>query len=388
MKNSTVFRRQPLSQTLNSIQQLGRLGQSVWYDNMYRALIETGELQRMIDTGVTGLTSNPTIFEKAISSSDDYDESLVAHARRNDDPQHLFEALAVEDIRAAADLLRPVYDRAGGADGFASLEVNPHLAHDTDRTIAAARRLFAELDRPNIMIKVPATPEGIPAIRDLIGRGINVNVTLIFSLDMYARVREAYISGLEDLIASGGDPSRVASVASFFVSRVDTAVDGLIGDSGGALDEYLGKAAVANAKIAYQEFKTTFGDDRFRSLAARGARVQRPLWASTSTKNPEYSDVLYVETLIGPDTVNTMPDATLEAFMEHGTARTSIEDGADEARDVISALEAGGVSMEVVTTQLMHDGVKAFADSFDELIENIVAKRDKLMSALAVPAGE
>ena len=376
-----------MSQTLNPIQQLGRLGQSVWYDNMYRALIETGELQRLIDSGVTGLTSNPTIFEKAISSSDDYDESLVAHARQSDDPQDLFEALAIEDIRAAADLLLPIYGSTGGADGFASLEVNPHLAHDTKGTIKAARRLFLALDRPNVMIKVPATPEGIPAIQDLIGRGINVNVTLIFSLEMYARVREAYMSGLEDLVASGGDPSRVSSVASFFVSRVDTSVDGLIADSDGKLDELQGKAAVANAKIAYQDFRSTFGTGRFRSMAERGARVQRPLWASTSTKNPEYSDVLYVETLIGPNTVNTMPDATLAAFMEHGTARTAIEDEVDESRDAISALEAGGLSMEAVTTQLMHDGVKAFADSFDELLENIVAKRDKLLSALAAPAG-
>ena len=376
-----------LQNSFNPIQQLGRLGQSVWYDNMYRALIETGELQRLIDSGVTGLTSNPTIFEKAISSSDDYDESLVAHARRSDDPQDLFEGLAVEDIRAAADLLLPIYEKTEGADGFASLEVNPHLAHDTKGTIKAARRLFGALDRPNVMIKVPATPEGIPAIRDLIGRGINVNVTLIFSLEMYSRVREAYMAGLEDLIASGGDLARVSSVASFFVSRVDTSVDGLIGESGGALDDYQGKAAVANAKIAYQDFKATFGTNRFRAMSERGARVQRPLWASTSTKNPEYSDVLYVETLIGPHTVNTMPDATLAAFMEHGTARTSIEDGADEARATISVLESGGISMDAVTTQLMHDGVKAFADSFDELLENIVAKRDKLLSALAAPAG-
>ena len=376
-----------MSQPLNSIQQLRQLGQSVWYDNMYRALIDTGELQRLIDVGITGLTSNPTIFEKAISSSDDYDDSLVTYAKQGRDPSELFEALAIEDIQAAADLLRPVYDGTGGGDGFASLEVNPHLAHDTVGTIEAAQRLFAALGRPNVMIKVPATPEGIPAIRKLIGQGININVTLIFSLEMYSRVREAYLCGLEDLIAAGGDPAAVSSVASFFVSRVDTAVDGLIEQAGACMESLLGTAAVANAKVAYQDFKSAFETGRFRLMAERGARVQRPLWASTSTKNPDYSDVMYVETLIGPDTVNTMPDATLTAFLEHGTAQESIEQGVDEARESIAAAEAGGVSMDAVTTQLMHDGVKAFADSFDQLIDNIVAKRDQLLARHAAPAG-
>ncbi len=377
-----------MSEHLDPIQDLRLLGQSVWYDNMYRSLMDTGELQRLIDVGVTGLTSNPTIFEKSISSSDDYDSSLLAYAREGLPPADLFEALAIEDIQAAADLLRPVYDSADGADGFASLEVNPHLARDTEGTIEAARRLFAALDRPNVMIKVPATPEGIPAIRSLIADGININVTLIFSLDMYALVREAYITGLQDLITSGGDPSRVSSVASFFVSRVDTAVDGLIEQAGDdSMRDLMGRAAVSNAKIAYQDFKETFAADRFARMSEMGARVQRPLWASTSAKNPAYSDVLYVETLIGPHTVNTMPDATLAAFLEHGSARETIEQDVDEARETMAALEAGGISMDAVTTRLMHDGVKAFADSFDQLLDNISDKRDRLLSKSAAPAG-
>ena len=376
-----------MSPTTNALQALRRLGQSVWYDNMYRALIGSGELQRLIDSGVTGLTSNPTIFEKAVSSGDDYDDSLIAYAKEGLSPEDAFEALAIEDIQAAADLLRPVYEETGGADGFASLEVNPHLAHDTEGTIRAAERLFSALGRPNAMIKVPATPEGIPAIRHLIGQGININVTLIFSLEMYARVRDAYVAGLEDLVHAGGDPGTVSSVASFFVSRVDTAVDGLLQNSGQNVSHLLGKAAVANARVAYQDFKKTFATSRFQALSAKGARVQRPLWASTSTKNPEYSDVMYVETLIGPDTVNTMPDATLAAFLEHGTARHSIEDDVHDARETLRSLESAGISMDAVTTQLMHDGVKAFADSFDQLIENISAKRERLLTASAAPAG-
>ncbi len=376
-----------MSDTFNSIQELGRLGQSVWYDNMYRALITNGELDQLIALGVTGLTSNPTIFQKAISSGDDYDDSLVKYASRGLTSEQLFEALAIEDIRAAADVLRPMYDRSGGADGFASLEVSPRLAHDTDATVEAALRLFAALDRPNVMIKVPATPEGILAIRELIGKGVNINVTLIFSLDMYSRVREAYIAGLEDLARAGGDLSAVSSVASFFVSRVDTAVDGLIEQRGDALKPLMGRAAVANAKIAYQDFRQTFGTDRFSALARMGARVQRPLWASTSTKNPLYSDVLYVEELIGADTVNTMPDATLSAFLDHGKASSSIERDVEESREAIRTLEAAGISMDAVTTNLMHEGVKAFADSFDMLLDDIEAKKDRLMAFSAAPVG-
>ncbi len=376
-----------MSETLNSIQELGRLGQSVWYDNMYRSLITSGELARLVEMGVNGLTSNPTIFQKAISSGSEYDDSLVKHASRGLNPEQLFEALATEDIRAAADILRPVYERSGGSDGFASLEVSPRLAHDTDGTIEAALRLFGALDRPNVMIKVPATPEGIPAIRALIGKGVNVNVTLIFSLDMYTRVREAYVRGLEDLERAGGDLSAVSSVASFFVSRVDTAVDGLIEDRDGALETLMGRAAVANAKIAYQDFKKTFSTDRFGALARKGARVQKPLWASTSTKNPLYSDVMYVETLIGADTVNTMPDATLEAFLDHGRASDSIERDVEESRDVICQLEKADISMDAVTTNLMHEGVKAFADSFELLLGDIEAKRERLMASAAAPVG-
>ena len=376
-----------MSETLNSIQELGSLGQSVWYDNMYRSLITSDELERLVEMGVTGLTSNPTIFQKAISSGSEYDDSLVKHASRGLNPEQLFEALATEDIRAAADILRLVYERSGGSDGFASLEVSPRLAHDTDGTVEAALRLFDALDRPNVMIKVPATPEGIPAIRELIGQGVNVNVTLIFSLDMYSRVREAYVGGLEDLEDAGGNLDAVSSVASFFVSRVDTAVDGLVEQYGGDLGSLMGRAAVANAKIAYQDFKETFGTDRFGALASKGARVQKPLWASTSTKNPLYSDVLYVETLVGADTVNTMPDATLEAFLDHGKASNSIEVDVEESRAVIYQLEKAGISMDAVTANLMHEGVKAFADSFELLLGDIEAKRERLMASAAAPVG-
>ena len=287
----------------NALQQLQGLGQSVWYDNMRRGLITSGQLERLIALGVSGLTSNPTIFEKAIAGSNDYDEALV-----------------IEDIQAAADILRPVFDRTDGADAYASLEVSPRLAHDTAGTVAEAQRLFAALDRSNVMVKVPGTPAGIVAIRQLIGEGINVNVTLIFSLEAYRQVRELYISGLQALADSGGDVSKVASVASFFVSRVDTAVDGLLEErlrsGNNDLKGLLGKAAVANAKLAYRAFQKAFYSDKFAALRQKGARIQRPLWASTGTKNPAYSDVLYVESLAGSDTVNTMPEATLTAFLE------------------------------------------------------------------------
>ena len=355
-----------------------RLGQSVWYDNIRRGLIKSGELQRLIDLGVTGLTSNPTIFEKAIAGSTDYDEALLKLAQRDKDAPAIFEGLAIEDIRATADLLRPIYDRTRGGDGYASLEVSPHLAHDAEGTVAEARRLFAALDRPNVMVKVPATLEGIPAVRRLIGEGINVNVTLIFSLEMYAQVSEAYISGLEDLSKADGDVSRVASVASFFVSRVDTVVDslleGAIREGHAELRGLLGRAAIGNAKLAYRAFQNVFGDDRFVSLREKGARVQRPLWASTGTKNPAYSDVLYVESLVGPDTVNTMPEATLTAFLEHGRVTETITQDGQDAQLTIRSLEQAGISMEQVTAKLLADGLQAFADSYDKLLANIEGK--------------
>ena len=366
----------------NPVQEVQRLGQSIWYDNIRRGLINSGELQRLIDLGVTGLTSNPTIFEKAIAGSTDYDEALLKLAVEDKNPQAVFEALAIEDIRATADLLRPIYDRTDGADGYASLEVSPHLARDTEGTIAEARRLFAALDRPNVMVKVPATLEGIPVVRLLIGEGINVNVTLIFSLDMYAEVSEAYIGGLEDLAQAGGDLSKVASVASFFVSRVDTSVDAqleeAIRDGHPELGDLLGKAAIANAKLAYHAFQNTFSGNRFASVREMGARVQRPLWASTGTKNPAYSDVLYVESLIGPDTVNTMPEATLTAFLEHGRAVETITQNGQGAQLTIKSLEEAGVSMNQVTGKLLADGVKSFADSYDKLLANIQDKTAEL----------
>ena len=368
----------------NTVQQVQRLGQSIWYDNIRRGLIESGELQDLIDLGVSGLTSNPTIFEKAISGSTDYDAAILEMAGDNKSATETFEALAFDDIRAAADLLRPIYDRTGGADGYASLEVSPRLAYDTEATIADARRLFAALDRPNVLIKVPATPEGIPAIRRLIGEGVNVNVTLIFSLDAYRQVSDAYIGGLEDLAEAAGDLSRVASVASFFVSRVDTAVDGLleerIRDDGQNLERLLGRAAIANAKLAYRTFKSTFSGQRFTALRAKGARVQRPLWGSTGTKNPAYSDVLYLESLIGPDTVNTVPEATLMAFVDHGRVAETLAQDVRDAEQVIQALEGAGVSLEQVTAKLLADGVSAFAGSYDELLVGIEDKTESLLS--------
>ena len=368
----------------NPLQGLQALGQSVWFDNIRRGFIRSGELQRLVDLGVSGLTSNPSIFEKAITGSSDYDEALLDLALAGNSATEIFESLAIEDISDAADLLLPVYERTAGADGFASIEVSPHLANDTKGTVAEGHRLFATLQRPNVMIKVPATPAGIPAIRHLISDGINVNVTLIFSLDAYTEVREAYVSGLEELELAGGDPSCVSSVASFFVSRIDASVEGklddLIASGNRELKGLMGKTAIANAKMAYRDFVQTFSNDRFALLETAGARVQRPLWASTSTKNPEYSDVLYVDELIGPNTVNTLPDVTLHAFLEHGNPRATIDSDLDEAERTMQALEDAGISMSQVTSKLLEDGVKSFADSYDALIANIEDKRARLVA--------
>ena len=370
----------------NPVQDVQRLGQSIWYDNIRRGLLDSGELKRLIEMGVTGLTSNPTIFEKAIAGSTDYDEALTELARSDKSVDQSYEALVIEDIRTTADLLRPIYDRTGGVDGYASLEVSPKLAHDTAGTTAEARRLFGALDKPNVMIKVPATAEGIPAVRQLISEGININVTLIFSLEAYRQVMEAYIAGLEEYVAAGGDPSRIASVASFFVSRVDTAVDTLLEERmrQGAPDvkALMGKAAIANAKLAYREFQQVFGEERFSSLKGQQARPQRPLWASTSTKNPAYSDLMYVEALIGPDTVDTLPPATLTALLEYGKPGLTLQKGTDQAEEHIEALEKAGISMNQVTDNLLADGVKSFADSFDKLLSNISEKMAKLAAQL------
>ena len=369
----------------NTIQSIYTLGQSVWYDNISRSMLNSGGLKDLIDIGVTGLTANPTIFEKAISNSKDYDDQLFTLATNGKDTAQIYDGLVIIDIQEAADLLRPVYDKTYGIDGYASLEVSPRLAYDTEGTISEAINYFAALNRPNVMIKVPATPEGIPAIRALIGQGINVNVTLIFSVEVYKNVQQAYLLGLEDLAQTTDDLSRVASVASFFVSRVDTAVDDLLsvkitaGDDG--LHALLGKAAVSNAKIAYHEFQKAFGSSQFKNLEEKGAMVQRPLWASTGTKNPEYSDVMYVDSLIGKNTVNTMPDATLEAFLDHGNATNKVNVELEQAEQAVKSIIDAGISLSSVTETLLSDGVKAFADSFELLLHNIEGKRTQLLQS-------
>ena len=369
----------------NTIQSIYTLGQSVWYDNISRSMLNSGGLKDLIDIGVTGLTANPTIFEKAISNSNDYDDQLFTLATNGKDTAQIYDGLVIRDIQEAADLLRPVYDKTYGIDGYASLEVSPRLAYDTEGTISEAINYFAALNRPNVMIKVPATPEGIPAIRALIGQGINVNVTLIFSVEVYKNVQQAYLLGLEDLAQTTDDLSRVASVASFFVSRVDTAVDDLLsvkitaGDDG--LHALLGKTAVSNAKIAYHEFQKAFGSSQFKNLEEKGAMVQRPLWASTGTKNPEYSDVMYVDSLIGKNTVNTMPDATLEAFLDHGNATNKVNVELEQAEQAVKSIIDAGISLSSVTETLLSDGVKAFADSFELLLHNIEGKRTQLLQS-------
>ena len=373
---------------VNTLLQAQALGQSIWYDNISRGLLTSGELSELIKLGITGVTSNPTIFEKAVSGSADYDSALQELARAGCDAPTMFETIAVEDIQGTADLLRNVYDYTAGADGYVSLEVPPSLAHDTHGTIAAGRRLFTALHRPNVMIKVPATEEGIPAIRTLIADGINVNVTLVFSLESYRRVMDAYIKGLEDLVSQGKNPAGVASVASFFVSRVDTAVDALLQkriDAGEvSLSALPGTAAIANARKAYALFRAMFDSERFAALKARGARVQRPLWASTSTKNPDYPDTLYVDSLVGPDTVNTMPPATVQATLDHGVMRSALEGSEAQADAARRALKEAGVDMAQVTNQLLVEGVASFAKSYDAMVASIEAKCSKLMAGNAL----
>ena len=355
------------------LKSLNELGQSIWYDNIRRALLESGEFEKMFKSGVTGVTSNPSIFEKAIAGRSDYDEVLNPLLAAGLPVKKIYETLAIEDIQRTADLLRTIYADTDGKDGFVSIEVSPELANDTEGTIAEARRLYAEVDRPNVMIKVPVTSAGIPAIETLIGEGINVNVTLIFSMASYEEAAEAYIKGLAAFDRRGGDLRNVASVASFFVSRVDTAVDRALGEIGSELLQ--GKIAVANAKVAYARFKEIFSGERWEALAEKGAWVQRPLWASTSTKNPAYVDTLYVDSLIGPDTVNTVPPATLEAFIDHGTIAHTLEHDLEAAKAELQQLSELGIDINEITDQLLREGVDAFAKAFRTMLASIEGKR-------------
>jgi transaldolase len=364
----------------NPLVELGAYGQSVWYDNIRRGLIASGELQRMIaQDNVTGVTSNPSIFEKAIADSDDYGDTIASLVTQGASAEEIYEALAFEDIAATADLLRPVYECTQGDDGYVSIEVSPRLAHDTQGSIAQARRIFAALERPNVMIKVPATPAGLPAISALIAGGVNVNVTLIFALERYEQVAEAYLSGLEQRVARGQSLGKVASVASFFVSRIDTLVDQWLEHSGHATPALLGKTAVASAKLVYEKYQTIFEGDRFAALKAQGARVQRPLWGSTSTKNPAYSDVLYVEELIGPNTVNTIPHHTLEAFRDHGRVGPTLTQDVGAAHAVFEQLAVLGLDVTQVTEKLLAQGVAAFGKSFDSLMASIEDQRSAML---------
>ena len=366
----------------NPLKRLGTLGQSIWLDYIRRDLMSSGGLQRLIEEdGLRGMTSNPSIFEKAIADSHDYDEDIRAMALKGKNAEATYETLSQRDVQSAADEFRPLYDTTDGKDCYVSLEVNPHLAHDTSGTIAEARRLWAALNRPNVFIKVPATADGLPAIQQLISQGINVNVTLLFGLPRYCQVAEAYIAGIEARAAQGKPVKHVASVASFFVSRIDALVDPLLeklmaqgGKQADLAKEVHGQVAIASAKMAYQIYKEIFGSDRFRKLAAQGARVQRLLWASTGTKNADYSDVKYVEALIGPDTVNTAPIKTLDAYRDHGEPKARLEQDVEEARSVLERLPELGIGIDHVTRQLEDEGVEKFIKPFDKLMETVAQR--------------
>jgi transaldolase len=361
------------------LHQLADHGQRVWIDFLSRELLRGGELARMMrEDAVSGVTSNPTIFHKAISAGDAYDDQLRDLVKTEEDLKETFIQLASKDVRDACDLLRSVWDEGcRGCDGYVSIEVDPNLAHDTDASIAEAQRLHELIDRPNLYVKIPATRAGLPAIEEMIARGKSTNVTLIFSLERYAEVAEAYIRGLERLVEAGGDAGGVASVASFFVSRVDTEADRRLDEIGGQ-DDLKGKLAIANARLAYQRYKEIFAGERWDALAAKGAWRQCCLWASTSTKNPAYSDVMYVEELIGAETVNTMPEETIRAFQDHGKVAPTLESGLDEAKRVLEQLAQVGVDYDDVTATLENEGIQKFTDSFEELLKAIEAKRQEV----------
>ncbi len=364
------------------LHQLSAAGQSVWIDYLSRNFIQDGGLKALVDQGVDGVTSNPTIFQAAIAEGDAYDEQLREVLKTETEPKEVFLALAVEDIRAACDILRPEWDQTGenARDGWVSLEVDPNLAHDTDGTIAEAKRLHALVDRPNLFIKIPATKAGLPAIEETIAAGIPVNVTLIFSLERHREVAGAYVRGVQRLADAGGDLSTMASVASFFVSRVDTEADKRL-DAIGGHDELKGTLAIANAKLAYETYKEVFAGEQWKALRAQGASAQRCLWASTSTKNPAYRDVIYVEELIGPDTVNTMPRETVDAFQDHGNVANTLERDVEGARRVLAAFAEAGIDYDDVVETLEREGVEKFAKSFEQLFADVEAKRDSLVAA-------
>jgi transaldolase len=363
------------------LHELSELGQSVWIDYLSRHLLESGELARMIEEdAVVGITSNPTIFQKAIAEGDAYDEQFKEVLAEEEDAKEVFLKLAVQDVRNACDVLRPVWDGGAGQDGYVSIEVDPNFASDTQATIDEAQRLHELVDKPNCFVKIPATEAGLPAIEEMIARGRSINVTLIFSLQRYVEVVEAYLRGLERLVENGGDPGPVASVASFFVSRVDTEADRRL-DEAGAPKELQGKLAIANAKLAYQRYQELHSGERWEALKAKGARTQRCLWASTSTKNPDYRDVMYVEELIGPETVDTMPEETIRAFQDHGEVALTLERDVDEAKRVFEQVAEAGVDYDDVVAVLEREGVEKFADSFRELLDGVAAKRGELVSA-------
>ena len=374
----------------NPLLQLKTQGQSVWYDTVDRAQLDNGLFKRMLDEdGVAGVTSNPTIFQKSINHGDAYDEQITQLVRENKSTSEIYEALVIRDIRTVADMLLPIYEKANRQDGFVSLEVSPDLAHDSVATLNEARRFWKLVDRPNLMIKIPATPEGLPVVRQTLTEGMNINITLIFSIEDYREVAEAYISALEERNAEGKDISHIASVASFFVSRVDTLVDQLLETKIKATNDSTeqqklksleGKAAIANARLVYQDFNRIFHSPRFETLKHSGAHAQRPLWASTSTKNPAYRDVLYAEELVGPDTVDTMPLETIENFRDHGKVRLSVEDDIQQAKDEFAELEKVGIHYDQVTQQLQDEGVQKFADSFHELFKGIESKKQIMQS--------
>lgn len=365
--------------TQNPLKQLLNYGQAMWLDYIRRDLFSSGKLKQMIaDDGLRGMTSNPSIFEKAIADSSLYDDQLKSLAeQKNLDATGRYEQIAIRDIQSAADTLRPVYEQSNFRDGYVSLEVSPYLARKTQETIDEARRLWKTVQRENVMVKIPGTAEGIPAIRQAISEGININVTLLFAQEVYEKVAEAYIAGVEDYAKRGGNLKKMAGVASFFISRIDTLVDAMLnerikkasdGTEEARLKSLLGKVAIANGKLTYQRYQRIFSGPRWEALAAKGAQTQRVLWASTSTKNPNYRDVIYVEELIGPDTVNTMPPATIDAFRDHGRLRNSLIEDVAGAQKVMDDLGRSGISMKEVTDKLTDDGVKLFADAFDKLL--------------------